>query len=228
MILRCYPRAFRDRWAVETLELFAELARTRPGGPRSTVRLWADHLPDLIQGLLGEWSRELVRRLGGLSPAVTHGVLAGALLSAATLAGNLGSLWQTTPGHAASWLTCAAALVVLARTGPATGRGPRRIGRGPRRIGRSARNGLAGGLIAFTAANLTATIVVITAMNHLSHDSLQMTAFVASHEADFRIYQLHELLGGWTYGSICGAVLGALLSAVTAAVQPAYRGESRM
>lgn len=212
MILRCYPRAFREPWAGQILLLFAELARTRPGGTRSTIALWADHLPDLTRGLLAEWSHELARVLRDRSPAVTHGALAGVLLSVATIADNLGWIRPTPAGRAGSWSIIIVALAVLARTGKVTEAGPGTVRR-------SVRNGLAGGLIAFTSANLTATVIVITALDRLSHDSLQMTAFVASHEADFRTYQLHELLGGWAYGSISGALLGAVVSGITAAVR---------
>jgi hypothetical protein len=53
-MLRLYPKAFRDRWADETLLLFAELARRHPSAPR----LWLTHLPDLAGGLFAEWWRE--------------------------------------------------------------------------------------------------------------------------------------------------------------------------
>lgn len=210
-ILRCYPRAFRDPWAEEIVLLFAELARRRPGGVASTIALWTAHMPDLARGFLAEWARELRRASRGWNPAVTHGALAGTLLSTATVAGNLGSLWATPPGRAGSWLISAAALTVLARTGRVTARGTGKV----RRV---LRNGSVSGLIAFTSANLTATVIVITSFGRLSHDSLQITAFIASHESDFRTYELHELLGGWAYGSAAGALLGAAGSGIAAAV----------
>lgn len=208
-MLRCYPRSFRDPWAEEVVLLFAELARSQPRGPASTVALWARHLPDLARGFLAEWWREL-GRIARRHPAVTHGALAGALLSTTVVAGNLGRLWATPPGIAGSWLVNAVALTVLAFGGRSTGAGPRRVRR-------AVRNGVLSGLIAFTTANLTATVVVAACFNHLSHDPLQISAFVASHEPDFRTYQLHELLGGWTYGSAVGALLGALTAGTAAA-----------
>jgi hypothetical protein len=219
-VLRCYPRAFRQRWGKEVVQLFTELAHGRPRGVRSSIALWTAQLPDLARGFFGEWSRELGRVLGRVNPAVRHGVFAGALLSAATLAGNLGTLWQTVPGRIGSWLISAAALALLTRTGWTTVAGPGKIRR-------SLRNGLVAGLIAFTSANLTATVVVVTALDRLNHDPLQMTAFMASHETDFRSYQLHELLGGWIYGSICGTVLGSAVSGIAAAVSRTSRLEQR-
>jgi hypothetical protein len=53
-VLRLYPKAFRDRWADETLLLFAEVVRRQPNG----LALWNRHLPDLAGGLLAEWWRE--------------------------------------------------------------------------------------------------------------------------------------------------------------------------
>jgi hypothetical protein len=209
-ILRCYPRAFRDPWAEEVVLLFAELARRRPRGLASTIALWTGHLPDLTRGFAGEWSRELGRVSRSWNPAVMHGGLAGALLSTATVAGNLGSLWATPQGRAGSWLISATALAVLARTGRVTVAGPGQVRR-------ALRNGVVSGLIAFSSANLTATVIVITSLNRLRHDSLQITAFIASHESDFRTYQLHELLGGWAYGSAAGALLAAVGSGLAAA-----------
>jgi hypothetical protein len=198
MILRLYPRPFRERWGEEVVLLFEELARRRP-----VVALWGAAAPDLARGLLGEWWRALGP---GRRPAVAHGVLAGTLLSAATVAGNLGDLWSTPSGRAGSWFIVAAALTVLALTG-------RRTAAGPRPLVRALRNGSVGGLIAFTSANLTATVIVFACLDRLRHDPLQLAAFAASHEPDFRAYQLHELLGGWAYGSVAGALLGGLTSA---------------
>jgi hypothetical protein len=200
MILRLYPRPFRDRWGEEIVLLFAELARRRP-----TAALWSAAAPDLARGLLGEWWRELGP---ARHPAVAHGVLAGTLLSAATVAGNLGDLWATPFGRIGSWFIGAAALTVLALTG-------RSSAAGPRALLRALRNGSVGGLIAFTSANLTATVIVLAGLDRLRHDPVQLAAFAASHEPDFRAYQIHELLGGWAYGSVAGALLGALTSAAT-------------
>jgi hypothetical protein len=220
-ILRCYPRAFRDPWAEEIVLLFAELARRRPRGVASTIALWTGYLPDLVSGFVAEWSRELGRVSRSWNPAVTHGALAGALLSTATVAGNFASLWATPLGRAGSWLISATALTVLARTGRGTVAGPGKVRR-------ALRNGLVSGLIAFSSANLTATVIVITSLDRLSHDSLQITAFIASHESDFRTYQLHELLGGWVYGSAACALLAAVGSGLAAAVSrnrcPKQRG----
>jgi hypothetical protein len=209
-ILRLYPRTFRDPWAGEVALLFAELARRHPRGVAPTVALWTGHLPDLAGGLLAEWWREFGRASGSWRPALTHGALAGALLSAATIAGNLGRLW-TPSDRVWSWLISVAALAVLALTG-------RSAVAGPGGVRRALRNGLVSGLIAFTSANLTATVIVIACFDRLSHDSLQISAFVASHESDFRTYQLHELLGGWAYGSAAGAVLGTLGAGLAATV----------
>jgi hypothetical protein len=219
-ILRCYPRAFREPWGKEIVLLFAELARRRPGGVASTIALWTGHLPDLARGFLAEWVRELRRVSRSWNPAVAHGALAGTLLSIATAAGNLGSLWATSPGRIVSWSITAAALTVLARTGRVTvpGRG---------KVRRAVRNGFLSGLIALTAANLTATVIVITSFDRLSHDSLQLTAFIASHESDVRTYEVHELLGGWAYGSVAGALLAAVGSGIAAAVSRTSRLEQR-
>ncbi|MEV6850676.1 hypothetical protein [Actinoplanes sp. NPDC051411] len=167
---------------------------------------------DLAGGLFAEWWRELGRVSRTSPPAVIHGLLAGALLSTATIAGNLGRLWATPLGHLGSWLICAAALTVLALTGRSTTAGPAQVRR-------ALRNGFLSGLIAFTSANLTATVIVITCFDRLSHDPLQITAFTASHESDFHAYQLHELLGGWAYGSIAGALLGTLGAGLTRIVR---------
>jgi hypothetical protein len=147
-ILRCYPRTFRDPWAEEVVLLFTELARRRPPGAASTIALWTGHLPDLTRGFVGEWSHELGRVSRRWNPAVTHGGLAGTLLSTATVAGNLGSLWATPLGRAGSWLISAMALTVLARTGRVTVTGPGKVRR-------ALRNGVVSGLIAFSLANLT-------------------------------------------------------------------------
>jgi hypothetical protein len=88
----------------------------------------------------------------------------------------------------------------------------------PGTIGRALRNGFLSGLIAFSSANLTATVIVLACFDRLSHDPVQLTAFVASHESDFRAYQLSELLGGWVYGSAAGALLGTVGSGIAAAV----------
>ncbi|WP_432993857.1 hypothetical protein [Dactylosporangium sp. CA-233914] len=210
-ILRWYPLAFRDRWAEETALLFAELARRQPPGPASTVALWTRHLPDLTGGLLAEWWREAGRMPGVRRPALVHGVPAGALLSVATIAGNLGHLWATPPGWAVSWLTIAAALTVSALTG-------RSAGAGPSALARAIRSGFLSGLIALAATNLTATAVVVIFLDRLSHDSFQLAAFATSHETDFRTYQMHELLGAWTYGTAVGASLATLGSCVVAAL----------
>ncbi|GAA3453413.1 hypothetical protein [Dactylosporangium matsuzakiense] len=215
-ILRWYPRAFRDPWAEETVLLFAELARRRPRGAASTAALWVSHLPDLARGFVAEWSREIGRSSRRWNPAVPHGALAGALLSAATVAGNLGSLWQTPLGRAGSWLISAAALTVLARTG-------RVSVAGSGTIGRALRNGAVAGLIAFGAADLTATVIVLTSLDRLRRDPLQTAAFIASRESDFRTYQLHELLGGWVYGSAAGALLAAAGAGLAAAVSRSRR-----
>ncbi|WP_426512143.1 hypothetical protein ACPPVO_16865 [Dactylosporangium sp. McL0621] len=209
-ILRLYPPAFRDRWAGETVLLFAELARRRPPGPAGTAALWLRHLPDLAGGLFAEWYRELRRRPAVRHPALTHGAPAGALLSIVTVAGNLGHLWATPAARVASWLISGAAMGVLALTGPAT-----LAAAGT--VGRALRHGLLGGVIAFTAANLTATAVVLIGLDRLGRDSVQLAAFAASHETDFRVYQIHELLGGWFYGTVAGAGLGAALSGLAAA-----------
>jgi len=209
-ILRCYPRTFRDRWAGEVVLLFAELAGRRPSGMKSTITLWTGQLPDLTTGFVAEWAREIGRLSRSWNPALTHGAFAGALLSTATIAGNIGSLWATPLGRAGSWLISATALTVLARTGRTTTTGPGKVSRA---VG----NGAVSGLIAFTSANLTATVIVITSFDRLSHDPLQITAFIASHESDFRTYQVHELLGGWTYGNIACALLAATGSGLVAA-----------
>jgi hypothetical protein len=211
-ILRCYPRPFRDPWADEVVQVFAELARRQPPGPASTVALWIAQLPDLGAGFLAEWWRELRRVSRGLHTALTHGAVAGALLSMMTVAGNLGRLWATFPGAVVSWLITAVAVTVLALSGRPTAAA--RAG-----IVRASSNGFVAGLIAFTSANLTATFIVLTCLDRLSHDPVQMTAFVGSHESDFRTYQLHELLGGWTYGTAAGALLGALSSGIAAAAR---------
>jgi hypothetical protein len=211
-ILRLYPRRFREPWAEEVVLLFAELARRRPPGAASTIALWTGHLPDLAGGLFAEWWRELGRVFRSRPPAVIHGALAGALLSTATIAGNLGRLWATPLGHVGSWLICAASLTVTALTGRSTGAGPGQVKR-------ALRNGFLSGLIAFTSANLTATVIVVACFDRLRHDPVQITAFIASHESDFRSYQLHELLGGWVYGSAAGALLGTVGSGLARMVR---------
>ncbi len=218
VILRLYPRAFRDRWAEQAVLLFAELARRQPRGVVTTVRLWAGNVPDLTRGLVAEWCRELVRMPRRGRPALVHGALAGALLSTATVGGNLGPLWTTPVGRVVSWLISLAALTVLALTGRSTVAASGTVTR-------ALRNGLLSGLIAFTSANLTATVIVLACFERLRHDSLQVAAFVASHESDFRAYQMHELLGAWAYGSIAGALLGMLGSAVAAALSGTSRHE---
>jgi hypothetical protein len=202
-VLRLYPKAFRDRWADETVLLFAELARRHPSG----LTLWVTHVPDLAGGLLAEWWRECAVRP---RRPLRHGVLAGALLSGATLAGNLGRLWATPANRLVSWLVTAVALAVLVMPArPA----PTAFGT----VRRALRDGCVSGLIAFSMANLTAGVIVLTCLDRLREDPIQLAAFTASHERNFRIYQLHELLGGWVYGSLAGALLGAVGAAVTAA-----------
>jgi len=192
-ILRLYPRAFRDHWAEETLLLFADLSRRQP----AVTALWRDNLPDLVRGLVAEWWQELARR--PWRNALAHGAVAGTLLSTATVAGNLGQLWSTPAGRVSSWLITGAALTVLALAGRSTVT-----------IGQALRSGLFGGLIALTLANVTATVIVVACFDHLRHDPLQLAAFAASHEPDFRTYQANDLLGGWLYGSTAGAVLGTV------------------
>jgi hypothetical protein len=219
-ILRCYPRPFRDPWAEEVVQVFAELARRQPPGRASTVALWIAQLPDLGSGFLAEWWREFGRVSRGRHAAFTHGAVAGALLSVVTVAGNLGRLWATSPGVIGSWLITAVAMTMLALSGRPTVAGSRNILR-------ASSNGFVAGLIAFTSANLTATVIVLTCLDRLNQDSVQTTAFLASHESDFRTYQLHELLGGWTYGTAAGALLGALGSAIAAAARrPTFRGQN--
>jgi hypothetical protein len=200
-ILRLYPRTFHDPWAEEAALLFAELSRRQP-----TMTLWTDNLPDLVRGLLAEWWRELTRLPRDWRHTLGLGAAAGVLLSTATAAGNLGHLWSTPAGHVVSWLISATALTVLALTGRS------------RTVKNALRNGFFSGLLAFTLTNLTATVIVITCFDHLSHDPLQLAAFTASHEPDFRTYQTHDLLGGWLYGTTAGALLGTLGSTTGAMV----------
>jgi len=133
-------------------------------------------------------------------------VAAGALLSTATAAGNLGQMWSSPGGRVASWLISAAAVTVLAFAGRST------------RLKHALRHGLFSGLIAFTLTNLTATVIVIACFDRLRHDPLQMAAFAASHDPDFRTYQTHDLLGGWIYGTPVGATLGTLSAVLGAAL----------
>jgi hypothetical protein len=209
-ILRLYPHAFQDPWAEEAALLFAELSRRQP-----TMTLWTDNLPDLVRGLLAEWWRELVRLPRDWRHTLGFGVAAGVLLSTATAAGNLGHLWSTPAGHVTSWLISVTALTVLAMTGRS------------RPVRHALRNGFFSGLLAFTLTNLTATVIVLACFDHLSHDPLQIAAFTASHEPDFRTYQTHDLLGGWFYGTAAGALLGTLGSAAGAIVSRIRFGGSR-
>jgi len=121
-------------------------------------------------------------------------------------------LWSSPAGRATSWLIIATALTVLALAGRSTVAASGSI----RQAGRA---GLFGGLVAFALVNLTATVIVAVCFERLSHDPLQLAAFAASHEVDFRAYQVHELLGGWLYGIAAGAILGFLSACVAALVQ---------
>jgi hypothetical protein len=206
-ILRLYPRAFRRRWAGETLELFVELARRQPNG----LALWAGHLPDLVGGLLAEWWRECGSAERGWRPVLFHGTLAGALLSGTTITGDLGQLWSTPSGRLISWVITAAALTVMSLAG-------RSRATVPLTLRRALRNGCVSGLIGFSAANLTAGIIVLTCLDRLHQSAVQVAAFAASHESSFRAYQIHELLGGWTYGSLAGALLGTAGAGIAATV----------
>jgi amino acid transporter len=118
-------------------------------------------------------------------------------------------MWSTPAGRVASWLISVAAVTVLAFTGRST-----IAASGTTR--HAFRNGLFSGLIAFTLTNLTATVIVIACFDRLRHDPLQLAAFGASHEPDFRTYQTHDLLGGWIYGTAAGALLGTLSAGVGA------------
>jgi hypothetical protein len=211
-IVRLYPRSFRDHWGEQAVLLFAELNRQEPPRGVTTLTLWTDNLPDLAYGLFAEWWRELARLPPTWRHALAHGTLAGVLLSTTTVVGNMGQLWSNPAGRATSWLIIATALTVLALAGRSTIAASGSIKH-------ACRTGLFSGLIAFTLVNLTATVIVAVCFEHLSHDPLQLAAFAASHEPDFRTYQAHDLLGGWLYGTAAGTIFGALGACVAATVQ---------
>jgi hypothetical protein len=92
-----------------------------------------------------------------------------------------------------------------------------------RRVAQACRTGLIGGLLAFALANVTGTAIAIGWSDRLSHDPVQLADFARSHDPSFLTYQVHELAGGWIYGTTAGAVIGSVCAPAGAFLWLAWR-----